>query len=133
MLLFFFIVPLFGVVIVGMLWKRATPAGGFLGFFLAILFSISMWVCVHYFPEGYRPPPQIVLEDNAVVSLEKEPLSDEAKAKLGKRPTEKMDQIVKVIVESGTVTVTECACARRCREGRGDAADNRGILSRRRR
>ncbi len=28
-LIFFFIVPLFGVVIVGMLWKRATPAGAF--------------------------------------------------------------------------------------------------------
>ena len=35
-LIFFFIVPLFGVVITGMLWKRATPAGGFWGFFLAI-------------------------------------------------------------------------------------------------
>ena len=31
MLIFFFIVPLFGVVILGMLWKRATPAGGFWG------------------------------------------------------------------------------------------------------
>jgi SSS family solute:Na+ symporter len=28
-LVMFFIVPLFGVVILGMLWKRATPAGGF--------------------------------------------------------------------------------------------------------
>ena len=31
-LIFFFIVPLFGVVILGMLWKRCTPAGGFWGF-----------------------------------------------------------------------------------------------------
>ena len=27
----FFIAPLFGTVILGMLWKRATPAGGFWG------------------------------------------------------------------------------------------------------
>ena len=27
----FFIIPLFGTVIIGMLWKRATPAGGFWG------------------------------------------------------------------------------------------------------
>ena len=73
-LLFFFIVPLFGVVIVGMLWKRATPKGGFSGFFLAILFSISMWVFVHYFPDGYRPQPKVVIGDGAVVSLEKAPV-----------------------------------------------------------
>ena len=33
-LIFFFIVPLFGVVILGMLWKRCTPAGGFWGFLI---------------------------------------------------------------------------------------------------
>jgi SSS family solute:Na+ symporter len=27
----FFIAPLFGTVLIGMLWKRATPVGGFLG------------------------------------------------------------------------------------------------------
>ena len=27
----FFIAPLFGTVLLGMLWKRATPAGGFWG------------------------------------------------------------------------------------------------------
>jgi SSS family solute:Na+ symporter len=42
-LIFFFIVPLFGVVIVGMLWKRATAAGGFWGFLLAMLLSMGMW------------------------------------------------------------------------------------------
>jgi SSS family solute:Na+ symporter len=31
-LVFFFIVPLFGAILLGMLWKRATPAGGFWGF-----------------------------------------------------------------------------------------------------
>ncbi len=61
-LIFFFIVPLFGVVILGMLWKRATPAGGFWGFFTAILFSISMWAFVHTFPDGYRPQPTITLQ-----------------------------------------------------------------------
>ena len=58
-LVFFFIVPLFGTVILGMLWKRATPAGGFWGFFAAILVSIGMWVFVHTFPEGYRPQPKV--------------------------------------------------------------------------
>ena len=58
MLIFFFIVPLFGMVILGMLWKRATPAGGFWGFLTAILFSIGMWVFVHTFPDGYRPAAQ---------------------------------------------------------------------------
>ena len=33
----FFIVPLFGTVILGMLWKRATPAGGFWGLLAGIL------------------------------------------------------------------------------------------------
>ncbi|HPI73716.1 MAG TPA: sodium/solute symporter, partial [bacterium] len=57
-LVFFFIVPLFGTVILGMLWKRATPAGGFWGFLIAILFSISLWAYVHTFPDGYKPQPK---------------------------------------------------------------------------
>jgi solute:Na+ symporter, SSS family len=105
-LLFFFIVPLFGVVIVGMLWKRATPKGGFLGFFLAILFSIGMWVYAHDFPEGYRPQPQIVLGKDTVVSIERAPVSEAVKADPKKSAAEKLDQIVKVVVESGTVTTT---------------------------
>ena len=59
MLVFFFIVPLFGTVILGMLWKRATPAGGFWGFLAAILVSMGMWVFVHTFPDGYRPQPKV--------------------------------------------------------------------------
>ncbi len=70
-LVFFFIVPLFGAIILGMLWKRATPAGGFWGFLCAILVSIGMWVYVHSFPEGYRPQPKVTLSKGAVVSLEK--------------------------------------------------------------
>jgi solute:Na+ symporter, SSS family len=40
----FFIAPLFGTVLLGMLWKRATPAGGFWGLLLGTLSSIGMWV-----------------------------------------------------------------------------------------
>jgi SSS family solute:Na+ symporter len=39
----FFIAPLFGTVLLGMLWKRATPAGGFWGLLLGTLSSIGMW------------------------------------------------------------------------------------------
>ena len=48
----FFIIPLFGVVILGMLWKRATAAGGFWGFLAGILTSVGEFVYVHVFP-GY--------------------------------------------------------------------------------
>jgi SSS family transporter len=89
-LVFFFIVPLFGTVILGMLWKRATPAGGFWGFLAAILFSMSMWVFVHTFPEGYRPQPKVSLQKGAIVTLDK--------TVQGK--TETVNQVT---VESGTV------------------------------
>jgi len=92
-LVFFFIVPLFGVVIVGMLWKRATPAGAFWGFLTAILLSVSMWAFVHTFPEGYRPHPKVVLDQGAVVRVE---TSGGAGA----------EKIVRVVVESGTVETT---------------------------
>src|SRR3981189_3465786 len=39
----FFIAPLFGTVVLGMLWKRATGPGGFWGLFCGTLSSISMW------------------------------------------------------------------------------------------
>jgi SSS family solute:Na+ symporter len=39
----FFIAPLFGTVLLGMLWKRATPAGGFWGLLAGTLSSIGMW------------------------------------------------------------------------------------------
>jgi SSS family solute:Na+ symporter len=71
-LVFFFIVPLFGTVILGMLWKRATPAGGFWGFVIAILVSIGMWAYVHTFPEGYRPQPKVTLSEGAVVRVERD-------------------------------------------------------------
>src|SRR6202000_1668156 len=39
----FFIAPLFGTVILGMLWKRATNAGGFLGLLAGTAASIGMF------------------------------------------------------------------------------------------
>jgi SSS family solute:Na+ symporter len=42
----FFIAPLFGTVLLGMLWKRATPAGGFCGLLAGTLASIAMWAWV---------------------------------------------------------------------------------------
>jgi solute:Na+ symporter, SSS family len=42
----FFIAPLFGTVILGMLWKRATNAGGFLGLLIGTISSVSMWAWV---------------------------------------------------------------------------------------
>lgn len=54
-LVIFFIVPLFGVVIMGMLWKQATKAGGFWGLLAGTLASIFMFLFVHWFPSGYAP------------------------------------------------------------------------------
>jgi SSS family solute:Na+ symporter len=42
----FFIAPLFGTVLLGMLWKRATPAGGFWGLAAGTASSIGMWAWV---------------------------------------------------------------------------------------
>ncbi len=42
----FFIAPLFGTVIFGMFWKRATSAGGFWGLLAGTLSSILMWAWV---------------------------------------------------------------------------------------
>ncbi|MCU1250407.1 MAG: sodium solute transporter superfamily [Edaphobacter sp.] len=39
----FFIAPLFGTVVLGMLWKRATHWGGFLGLLAGTIASIGMW------------------------------------------------------------------------------------------
>jgi SSS family transporter len=89
-LVFFFIVPLFGTVILGMLWKRATPAGGFWGFLTAILFSMGMWGYVHTFPEGYRPQPKVTVGAGAVVSLER-------------RIAGNAERVAQIVVESGDV------------------------------
>ncbi|MBB5327505.1 sodium:solute symporter family protein [Tunturiibacter gelidoferens] len=43
----FFIAPLFGTVILGMLWKRATKEGGFWGLLAGTIGSIAMFIYVH--------------------------------------------------------------------------------------
>ena len=50
----FFIAPLFGTVILGMLWKRATPTGGFWGLAIGTFSSISMWAWVKLDPSALR-------------------------------------------------------------------------------
>src|SRR5574340_895890 len=50
----FFIAPLFGTVILGMLWKRASPAGGFWGLLAGTLSSIGMWAWVKIDPSALR-------------------------------------------------------------------------------
>ncbi|MBN2575997.1 MAG: Na+/galactose cotransporter, partial [Deltaproteobacteria bacterium] len=47
----FFVAPLFGTVLLGMLWKRATPAGGFWGLLAGTLSSIGMWALVKADPQ----------------------------------------------------------------------------------
>jgi SSS family solute:Na+ symporter len=50
----FFIAPLFGTVLLGMLWKRATPAGGVWGLVSGTLSSIGMWAWVKVDPSALR-------------------------------------------------------------------------------
>jgi SSS family solute:Na+ symporter len=46
----FFIAPLFGTIILGMLWKRMTAAGGFWGLLAGMGSSIGMWLWVRLDP-----------------------------------------------------------------------------------
>jgi SSS family solute:Na+ symporter len=48
----FFIAPLFGTVLLGMLWKRATPKGGFWGLLAGTVSSIGMWAWVKADPSA---------------------------------------------------------------------------------
>jgi solute:Na+ symporter, SSS family len=50
----FFIAPLFGTVILGMLWKRATPAGGWAGLLAGTLSSVGMYAWVKVDPGAVR-------------------------------------------------------------------------------
>jgi SSS family solute:Na+ symporter len=50
----FFIVPMFGTVILGMLWKRTTPAAGFWGLLAGILTSFALWAWVKVDPSALR-------------------------------------------------------------------------------
>jgi SSS family solute:Na+ symporter len=50
----FFIAPLFGTVILGMLWKRSTPAGGWTGLLAGTLSSVGMYIWVKIDPNAVR-------------------------------------------------------------------------------
>ena len=50
----FFIAPLFGTVILGMLWKRATKAGGFWGLLAGTLSSVGMYAWGKLDPSSVR-------------------------------------------------------------------------------
>ena len=50
----FFIAPLFGTVVLGMLWKRATKAGGFWGLLAGTASSIGMWVYTSFGTEVHK-------------------------------------------------------------------------------
>ncbi|HZZ38210.1 MAG TPA: sodium:solute symporter family protein [Acidobacteriaceae bacterium] len=50
----FFIAPLFGTVILGMLWKRATRAGGFWGLLAGTCTAIGLWAWVEKDPSALR-------------------------------------------------------------------------------
>ncbi len=58
----FFIAPLFGTVLLGMLWRRATPQGGFWGLLAGTMSSIGMWLWVKMDPGALR---YIALSSNA--------------------------------------------------------------------
>lgn len=50
----FFIAPLFGTVILGMLWKRASGAGGFWGLLCGTVCSVGMWTWVKINPAALQ-------------------------------------------------------------------------------
>jgi SSS family solute:Na+ symporter len=50
----FFIAPLFATVLLGMLWKRTTPAGGFWGLLAGTVSSVGMWAWVKLDPTAIQ-------------------------------------------------------------------------------
>jgi SSS family solute:Na+ symporter len=58
----FFIAPLFGTVLLGMLWKRASPSGGFWGLLAGTVCSITMWAWVKLDPSALK---YVALSPNA--------------------------------------------------------------------
>ncbi len=63
----FFIAPLFGTVLLGMLWKRATPAGGFWGLLTGTVASVGMWLWVKLDPPALK---YVALSSNAQMMAE---------------------------------------------------------------
>jgi SSS family solute:Na+ symporter len=63
-----FIAPLFGTVLLGMLWKRTTSEGGFWGLLIGTLSSMGMWAWVKMDPNALRyvalsPHARVMAED----------------------------------------------------------------------
>jgi len=63
-----FIAPLFGTVLLGMLWKRTTSEGGFWGLLIGTLSSMGMWAWVKIDPTALRyvalsPHARVMAED----------------------------------------------------------------------
>src|SRR5436309_2075603 len=58
----FFVAPLFGTVVLGMLWKRASGPGGFWGLLAGTASSIGMWAWVKIYPAALR---YVALSPNA--------------------------------------------------------------------
>jgi SSS family solute:Na+ symporter len=54
MLFGFFIVPMFGTVLLGMMWKRTTPAAGFWGLLAGIATAVALWLWVKMDPSALR-------------------------------------------------------------------------------
>jgi solute:Na+ symporter, SSS family len=50
----FFVAPLFGTVILGMLWKRATKTGAFWGLLAGMTSSVGMWAWVRIDPSALK-------------------------------------------------------------------------------
>jgi SSS family solute:Na+ symporter len=63
----FFIAPLFGTVILGMLWKRATSAGGFWGLLTGTVVSVGLYLWVHFNPAALA---EVALSVHAKVMAE---------------------------------------------------------------
>ena len=53
-LMSFFIAPLFATVLLGMMWKRATNAGGFWGLLVGICTSVGLWAWVRHTPAALK-------------------------------------------------------------------------------
>jgi solute:Na+ symporter, SSS family len=49
----FFIAPLFGTVLLGMMWKRVTKAAGFLGLLCGTVVSVSMFLLMKFDPQRW--------------------------------------------------------------------------------
>ncbi|MCL5096926.1 MAG: sodium/solute symporter [Candidatus Omnitrophica bacterium] len=97
-LVLLFIVPLFATVILGMLWKQATPAGGFWGFLIGILASFFMFFYVHWFPGYYLPFMEKDIRDLPAlaqkIQMAKEPVSQFVVAQMPPDTRKLLDQYV---------------------------------------